>query len=65
MDKRELFLLGVAIFFITLLFNFLETWYFGWNLKPQSPAEMSCDYISTAGTWSGIFTVIYALIFKI
>lgn len=60
--KHELFLTGVAIFFIALLFNFLETWYFGWNLRPQSPAEMIADYISSAGTFTGLFTVLYSII---
>jgi hypothetical protein len=33
---------------LALCVNFLETAYFGWNLHPQSPAEMTWDYISLA-----------------
>lgn len=33
---------------LALCVNFLETWYFGWNVYPKSPAEMVWDYISIA-----------------
>lgn len=40
------FVMGWIHIFVSVIFNFAETWYFGWNLAPQSPAEMVCDYIS-------------------
>lgn len=61
-DRAEMYLLGVAVFFVAVLFNFSETWYFGWNLRPQSSAEMVCDYISFAGMMGGMFIVMYAWI---
>lgn len=33
---------------LALCVNFLETWWFGWNLHPQSSAEMVWGYISLA-----------------
>lgn len=31
---------------LSLMFGVTETAYFGWNLTPQSDAEMICDGIS-------------------
>lgn len=34
------------VIFLALMFSLFETAYFGWNLTPQSDAEMICDGIS-------------------
>lgn len=46
--------MNLQIFFISLLFGTAETWYFGWNMTPQSDTEMICD---------GIALLIFALAF--
>ncbi len=46
------------------MFNFIETWYFGWNLKPQSPAEMMCDYIANVAMVSGMLIIVYITLFQ-
>lgn len=33
------------IFALAMFFGIVETRYFGWNLFPQSPAEVICDGI--------------------
>ncbi|MGI3042872.1 hypothetical protein [Shewanella algae] len=38
--------MNLQIFFIGLFFGIAEIWYFGWNLTPQSDAEMICDGIA-------------------
>lgn len=60
MDKEKLYLIGNAIFFLALIFNVLETWYFGWNTKASCPAEMIADYISKFGVFAGTSIMIYA-----
>ncbi|HMM20609.1 MAG TPA: hypothetical protein PKA10_07700 [Selenomonadales bacterium] len=47
---------------IGFIFNFGETWYFGWNLKPQSPEEMVCDYIARGLMLIGWLIVLYVAI---
>lgn len=37
--------IGARLLISGFVFNFFETWYFGWNLRPQSVSEMICDYI--------------------
>jgi len=64
-NKVELYLIGNAIFFIALLFNFLETWYFGWNVRASCPAEMICDYISKFGIFAGVSIATYAAFIKL
>jgi len=41
----------------SLIFNILETWYFGWNMTAQSTAERYCDTISSLGVAIGLFLV--------
>ena len=36
-----------AIFTFGFVFNFLETWYFGWNWKASCPAESFCNSVSS------------------
>jgi hypothetical protein len=64
MGKENLYLIGNAIFFIALIFNVLETWYFGWNIKASCPAEMICDYISKFGVFAGASIMVYAAFIK-
>lgn len=46
--------MNISVLFMALAFSVIETAYFGWNLTPQSDAEMICD---------GIAGVIFALSF--
>lgn len=63
MKAKRLFLIGVFLVMAGFVFNFLETWYFGWNLRPQSSGEMVCDYIANGSMLIGWFTVLYAIVF--
>ena len=45
MKIEQRFKVGARLLIGGFIFNFLETWYFGWNLRPQSISEMICDYI--------------------
>lgn len=44
--------IGISIFILSILFNFITSLYFGWNtdrgfnLQPESIAEFICDDIS-------------------
>lgn len=46
--------MNIQIFFISLFFGAMENNYFGWNMTPQSGAEVICD---------GIVMLIFALAF--
>lgn len=51
------FKISVVLIIIGFFFNLAETAYFGWNVKPQSPEEMICDYIAIGligAGWIGI-----------
>lgn len=37
---------GLLWILVGYVFNILETWYFGWNMKPQSVAEKFCDNVA-------------------
>lgn len=39
--------MNITVFLLGALFGLLETNYFGWNLTPQSEAELVCDGITT------------------
>jgi len=62
MNIMDIFSTGSALLVGGFVFNIAETWYFGWNLRPQSIAEMVCDYISTGTLLVGIIMVSYAII---
>lgn len=64
MDRYHWFAIGVIMFFSGLVFNFTETWWFGWNLKPQSTAELICDYISFTVLAIGVIAIVYAVDIK-
>lgn len=55
---------GVILFGLSLLFNILESIYFGWgtpqgfNMKPQSIGEFICDYIAIFGMFSGVYLAV-------
>ena len=38
--------MNLKIWLLALFFGTAETAYFGWNMLPQSPAEMICDGIT-------------------
>ena len=58
--RIKVFRHGAEIFWAGFIFNLLETWYFGWNLKPQSPQEMMCDYLSAGLMVAGLTLEVYA-----
>lgn len=58
------YLVGSILLIGGLLFNFAETWYFGWNLKPSCPAEAACDYIAGVIMVSGTLIVMYVNLFQ-
>lgn len=60
-NKGKIFRHGAEFFWAGFVFNVIETWHFGWNLKPQSPSEMLCDYIALGMMVAGIFAVVYAV----
>ncbi len=62
-DSKAKYFIGSASLILGVLFNFAETWYFGWNSKPSCPAEMLCDYISHIMVISGFLIVFYVNIF--
>lgn len=38
--------MNFRVFFLSLIFGWMETAYFGWNFTPQSDAELICDGIT-------------------
>ncbi|SFU95835.1 hypothetical protein [Alicyclobacillus macrosporangiidus] len=46
MRAKTLIWIGLALMLLALVFNTLETWYFGWNMFPKSAQEMACDNFS-------------------
>ena len=55
---------GVILFYAGAIFNFLETWYFGWNRKPLTPEEMICDWVAFCVMLGGVFMVVKSLLDK-
>lgn len=47
--------IGTIICVVAFLFWLAETWYFGWNAKPMSAAEETCDRIAQVVGWIGVF----------
>lgn len=54
--------IGIVLIVIGFIFNFLETWYFGWNIEPSCPKEMVCDYISIALLLAGTIAILKAVV---
>lgn len=46
--------IGPIICVVAFLFWLAETWYFGWNAKPISAAEETCDHIARALALMGL-----------
>ena len=49
---------GLILLLIGLLFNLIETWYFGWNMTPGTVHEVWCDMASGLLIYIGIFELI-------
>ncbi|TGE35904.1 hypothetical protein E4K67_22570 [Desulfosporosinus fructosivorans] len=45
---------GLLIILVAFVFNVLETWFFGWNLRAQSAAEGFADMIAGLGILVGM-----------
>lgn len=52
MFKKGLIWIGAS-----LLFNILETWFFGWNAEPESSLETYCDLVAALGIMVGLSLV--------
>lgn len=48
---------GLIIIAASLIFNFLETWFFGRHLHAQTTAEGFADLISSVGVFIGLFLI--------
>ncbi len=56
---------GARFIYAGLIFGLAETWYFGWNEKPESMAEIVCDAISASSIIFGnilLMTGLYQII---
>ena len=60
MSASETYRHGAELFWAGFIFNMLETWYFGWNLKASCPEEMMCDYLSAGLMVAGIMIQVYS-----
>lgn len=58
------FIVGAIFLLGGLIFNLIETWFFGWNLKPSCPSEALCDYIAEIMIVSGFLIVVYVDLFQ-
>lgn len=58
------FIVGAVLILGGIFFNFAETAYFGWNLKPSCPAEIKCDYVSQVMIVSGMLIEFYINMFQ-
>jgi hypothetical protein len=54
----KLYKLGSNIIIITIVFNFLYTWYYGWNTEPISELEKTLDVICKYAIEIGIVCLI-------
>lgn len=55
---------GIKILFIAIIFNILETIYFGFNDSPMSRAEEICDVISQLLFNTGVILLLVAFVSK-
>lgn len=75
LDKREgddgmpikrVIVIGLILFLIGLGLNIAETWYFGWNMRPESTAETYADIVTAIPFGFGLIMMTRALLtFKI
>ena len=42
--KKLIFWTGASLITLGFVFQIGETWYFGWNLQPESFEEAACDF---------------------
>lgn len=59
MNHKTILLHGYALVIAGFVFNFLETWYFGWNWKPSCRLEMICDYAASAAMIAGMMIILW------
>jgi hypothetical protein len=52
---------AVLILYFAIIFTIVETAYFGWNMRPQSNAEIICDAISVGLCIWGVSEIRYQL----
>jgi len=61
-DSRKFrYLVGSLCILGGSIFNFLETWYFGWNTTPSCPLEMQLDYIANVIIMVGALIIVYVV----
>ena len=53
--------LGIQIILASLIFGFISTAYFGFNMTPSCHAELICDKITGVGSILGIIVFCYGL----
>lgn len=46
--------MGIVLIVVGFIFATIETWYFGWNLWAETPAEQLCDGFSIMVTGVGL-----------
>ena len=51
--------IGFVLILISAIFAHIETWYFGWNMFPGSPAEWACDSIAVSIAIIGWTTMLW------
>lgn len=56
-EKHKYFRKGLYVIALSVVFNLLETWFFGWHLHAQSVAEGFCDTFSVIGICIGMFII--------
>lgn len=65
-NLRKLTFIGLCMIIASIVFGLSETYYFGGNLLPQSPAELACDMIAIIVHFIGsvflISPIIYAIV---
>lgn len=58
--KKLIFWTGASLIILGFVFQIGETWYFGWNLRPESMEEAWCDMVAAAMRYAGILAITYA-----
>ena len=51
------FIFGAGLLVSGFVFNFAETWYFGWNPIAKSTPEILCDYVASAMMLAGLLII--------
>lgn len=58
--KKLIFWTGASLITLGFVFQIGETWYFGWNLQPESFEEAACDFAAMMLRYAGMIAIIYA-----